>query len=105
MATASSDKDAKPETAAKDLEAEIARLREDISQLTKHLASTGKTARQAAKGSAEQLRAQGEVAMEGIRTNAEDAERQLIEAVREKPLKALALAAGVGFLAAVLTRR
>ncbi|TKT75310.1 DUF883 family protein [Aquamicrobium sp. LC103] len=92
-----------------DLEADIARLRADVAQLAKQLAATGEhsvaAARKAASEGAEQLRVKGEAAMEAVRSNANDIEKQVTDAVREKPITALAVAAGIGFFFALLTRR
>jgi ElaB/YqjD/DUF883 family membrane-anchored ribosome-binding protein len=112
MATAS-EKTAKNENGAnrsvEDLETEIAALRADIAKLTEDLAALGKasinTARRAASQGAEQLRSQGEAAIADLKANAADFEAQLVEAVREKPVTALAIAAGVGFLFALIARR
>jgi ElaB/YqjD/DUF883 family membrane-anchored ribosome-binding protein len=110
MATAPIGKTPKNEARApEDLEAEIARLREDVARLTKQLSATGEhslsAAKRAAAEGAEQLRVKGEAAMDTLRANADDVEQQLTEAVREKPITALAIAAGVGFFFALLTRR
>jgi ElaB/YqjD/DUF883 family membrane-anchored ribosome-binding protein len=51
------------------------------------------------------LRTQGEAAIEGLRSNANDIQEQVIATVREKPVTSLAIAAGVGFLFALLSRR
>lgn len=92
-----------------DLEAEITRLREDVARLTEQLARTGEhsysAARRAASEGAEHLRATGEAAAAAIRSNANDVERQVVEAVREKPLTALAIAAGIGCLLGLMSRR
>lgn len=92
-----------------DLEADIKQLRADIDKLAKQLAKTGEhgygTARRAAAEGVEQLRAQGEAAMDSLRSNARDLEEQVIANVREKPVTSLAIAAGVGFLFALLSRR
>lgn len=106
--------DAKPIPA--DLEAELARLREDVARLTEQLSRTGEqlgrtgehtisAARRAASHGAEQLRAKGEEAMDTLRSNAGDFERQVTDAVREKPITSLAIAAGIGFFFALLSRR
>lgn len=118
MATASSGKSGKDETKAfpADLEAELARLREDVAHLTEQLAKTGEqlgrtgehtlsAAKRAASEGAEQLRARGEEAVDALKSNAGDIERQVTDAVREKPLTSLAIAAGVGFFFALLSRR
>ena len=92
-----------------DLEADIRQLKADIEKLTKQLAKTGEhgygTARRAATEGVEQLRAQGEAAFDSLRGNAKDIEAQIVASVREKPVTSLAIAAGVGFLFALLARR
>lgn len=92
-----------------DLEADIQQLKADIEKLTEQLAKTSEhgygTARRAATEGVEQLRAQGEAAIEGLRANAKDIETQVLASVREKPVTALAIAAGVGFLFALAARR
>lgn len=112
MATASTGragKNSNGPTTPEDLEAEIARLRLDIARLTDQLATTGEhslaTAKRAASEGAEQLRVKGEAAVDALKSNATDVERQVTEAVREKPITALAIAAGVGFFFALVTRR
>lgn len=91
------------------LELEIARLREDVARLSEQLARTGEhtvsAARRAANEGAEQLRVKGEAAVDALKSNASDMERQVTDAVREKPLTSLAIAAGVGFFFALLSRR
>jgi ElaB/YqjD/DUF883 family membrane-anchored ribosome-binding protein len=92
-----------------DLEADIRQLKADIDKLTKQLAKTSEhgygTARRAASEGVEQLRAQGEAAFDNLRSNAKDIEAQMMASVREKPVTSLAIAAGVGFLFALLARR
>lgn len=92
-----------------DLEADVARLKADIAELTELLKRTGEhsygAARRAAAGGAETLRAQGEATVESLRAGANDIEAQLVQAVRDKPLTALSIAAGVGYLFALLNRR
>ncbi|MCX8567668.1 MULTISPECIES: DUF883 family protein [Hyphomicrobiales] len=94
---------------APDLEADIKQLKADIEALTKQLALTGEhgydAARRAASQGAEQLKVQGDAALESIGATARDLEDQLMAAVREKPVTSLAIAAGVGFLVALLARR
>ena len=91
------------------LEADIRQLRADIEKLTKQMAATGQhgygTAKRAAAEGVEQLRAQGEAAFDSLRSNARDIEDQLVAHVREKPVTSLAIAAGVGYLFALLSRR
>ncbi len=92
-----------------DLEADVKQLKADIEKLTKQLAATGQhgygTARRAAAEGVEQLRVQGEAAVESLRSNARDLEEQVVASVREKPVTSLAIAAGVGYLFALLSRR
>ena len=92
-----------------DLEAEVARLKADIAILREQLNATGEhsmsAARRAATEGAEQLRMKGEAAMDSLKSNADDIEQQVTAAVREKPITSLAIAAGVGFFLALLTRR
>ncbi|RUX07009.1 MULTISPECIES: DUF883 family protein [unclassified Mesorhizobium] len=108
MATAAS-KTANEARTNPDLEADIRQLKADIDKLTKQLAKTGEhgygTARRAAAEGVEQLRAQGEAAFDSLRGNARDIEAQMVASVREKPVTSLAIAAGVGFLFALLARR
>ncbi|TIT63223.1 MAG: DUF883 domain-containing protein [Mesorhizobium sp.] len=108
MATAAS-KTANEARTNPDLEADIRRLKADIDKLTKQLAKTGEhgygTARRAAAEGVEQLRVQGEAAFDSLRGNARDLEAQMVASVREKPVTSLAIAAGVGFLFALLARR
>ncbi len=108
MATASS-KTANDARSTSDLEADIRQLRTEIEKLAKQMARTGEhgygTARRAASEGVEQLRAQGEAAFDTIKANARDLEEQVIANVREKPVTSLAIAAGVGFLFALLSRR
>ena len=68
-----------------DLEADIEQLKADIAALVKQLQTTGEhsygTARRAATEGVEQLRAQGEAALAGIRTSADDMERQILSLI------------------------
>ena len=92
-----------------DMETEIAQLRADLAKVTAQLATVGEhsfgAARRAAIDGAESLRAQGEAAMDSLRGSARDLEGQVVGAVREKPVTALAIAAGVGFLFAMIASR
>ncbi|PSJ63421.1 DUF883 family protein [Kumtagia ephedrae] len=110
MATAAKAAEDIAEDAARpDLEADIRQLRQDIAKLAEQLTKTGQhsygTARRAAAEGAEQLRAQGEAAIQNLKSNARDLEDQLTTTVREKPITSLAIAAGVGYLLALLSRR
>ncbi|MBL8584929.1 MAG: DUF883 domain-containing protein [Rhizobiaceae bacterium] len=109
MATAKTDDVEKVAKTTTDLEADIQRLREDLSTLTKQLAAMGGhsygTAKRAAAEGVEQLRAQGEATIQNLKSNARDLEDQISASVREKPVTSLAIAAGVGFIFALLARR
>jgi ElaB/YqjD/DUF883 family membrane-anchored ribosome-binding protein len=108
MATAAG-KTATEDRANAELESDIRQLKADIEMLTKQLARTGEhgygAARRVATEGVEQLRVQGEAAFETLRGNARDIEAQLLANVREKPVTSLAIAAGAGFLFALLARR
>lgn len=92
-----------------DFEAQLATLREELAKVKAQLASSGArsadAARKAAASGAEHLKAQGEAAIDELRANARDMEQQIVATVREKPVTSLAIAAGVGFLFALLARR
>lgn len=92
-----------------DLEADIRQLKADLEKLARQMATTGEhgygTARRAAAIGAEQLRAQGEAKLEELRASAKDIEEQILSTVREKPVTSLAIAAGLGYLFALLARR
>lgn len=109
MAAAAAGKTGNGSKTATDLEADIKQLKSDIEKLTAQLATTGQhgygTARRAAAQGADQLKIQGEAAIEAMRANAKDVEEQLLATIREKPVTSLAIAAGVGFFAALLLRR
>src|SRR3954471_9603925 len=89
-----------------DLAADIEQLKADIANLTEQLRQTGQhsygAARRAAAEGVDQLRAQGEAAIENLKASANDLEQQISDSVREKPLTSLAIAAGVGYLFALL---
>ncbi|KFB08884.1 DUF883 family protein [Nitratireductor basaltis] len=75
----------------RDLESDIQRLRDDISQLTAHLKETGDNSIARATDAA--------------KAQVNSIERDLENRVREKPLHALAMAAGAGFFLAMMFRR
>lgn len=92
-----------------ELEADIRQLKADIEALTRQMQATGEhglgAARRAAALGTEQLKAQGEAKLEELRASAKDIEEQVLAHVREKPITSLAIAAGVGFLFALIARR
>jgi ElaB/YqjD/DUF883 family membrane-anchored ribosome-binding protein len=109
MATAAAGKAGNGANEAPNLEADIKQLKADLEKLAKQMAATGEhgygTAKRAAAFGAEQLRTQGEAKLDELRASAKDIEEQIMASVREKPLTSLAIAAGVGFLFALLARR
>jgi ElaB/YqjD/DUF883 family membrane-anchored ribosome-binding protein len=92
-----------------DLEADIRQLKADLEKLAKQMQQTGEhgygAAKRAAAFGADQLKAQGEAKFEELRASARDIEDQVLAHVREKPVTSLAIAAGVGFLFALIARR
>lgn len=91
------------------LEAEISLLKAELGALAKQFAKAGEhgvgTAKRAAALGVDQLRSQGEAALDNVRSSAKDVEEQLIAHVHEKPVTSLAIAAGIGYLFALLSRR
>jgi ElaB/YqjD/DUF883 family membrane-anchored ribosome-binding protein len=100
---------ARAEAANEDLARQIGILREELSKLSAEFdrsrQRSASAARQAATDGMESLRAQGEVAYERLREEAAELETQVMRRVREKPVTSLAIAAGIGFLLAILARR
>ncbi|MGB3500722.1 MAG: hypothetical protein WBA44_03800 [Mesorhizobium sp.] len=92
-----------------EMETQIETLKAEIAKLKAQAESSGERSFHALKNIAsdgiDQVRSQGEAAMQNLRDNAGDLEAQVIATVREKPVTSLAIAAGVGFLFALMTRR
>lgn len=92
-----------------DLQAQVAALKEDIAKITATLSKIGKDrakgAGRSAASSFETARLRGEETFEDLRSQARELEDQLTETVRENPLTTIAVAAGVGFLLALIARR
>ncbi|MCT7377429.1 DUF883 family protein [Chelativorans salis] len=92
-----------------DIEDDIRQLRADVGQLMTHLkemgGQTGPAARRAASDGLDQLRAQGEAAMENVKGSAEELGQGVSQMVRDRPFSSLLLAGGLGFLLALATRR
>lgn len=80
------------------LKADVERLRKDIDEL---IAQLGKTSQH----SYDTARRAAAAGMDQIKSQAQDLETQLVETVREKPVTSLAIAAGVGYFLALLSRR
>ena len=96
-------------TPTEDMEIQIRALKEEIAKLRAQISSSGGRSydaiRNIASDGAEQLRMQGEETIEGLRESARDIEAQMSAHVREKPVTSLAIAAGIGFLFALIARR
>lgn len=112
MATTSAKSTANEKNArvsSSDLESDVQQLRADMAQIVDHLKAmggqSGSAARKAAGDGLDQLRGQGEAALRNAKGNAQEFEHELARTVRDRPVTALALAAGAGFLLALVTRR
>jgi ElaB/YqjD/DUF883 family membrane-anchored ribosome-binding protein len=97
-AAASASSSANSPATGSDVQAEIANLRSDIAALTQTVASF----------SSGKIRQAGETSqqyMDTARETIANAEEDLEAYVRAKPLQSLAMAAGVGYVLALLSRR
>lgn len=81
-----------------DLTKQIERLRSDVAQITKTLGDL-------TKGQVTELRARGRAAAGDLADSARRAEHDAEDYIRDRPLQALAIAAGLGVLVGWLTRR
>jgi ElaB/YqjD/DUF883 family membrane-anchored ribosome-binding protein len=81
-----------------DLTKQIERLRSDVAQITKTLGDL-------TKGQVTELRARGRAAAEDLAGSARRVEHDAEDYIRDRPLQALAIAAGLGVLVGWLTRR
>jgi len=108
MALSSVSKDKQAPT-VEELEAQIAELKREIASLTKGIAAFGSAKVDDYKAGAEKLASDAIAAsvraMEDARDEAVSLERDFERHVRAKPLQSIGIAVGVGFLAALLTRR
>ncbi|MGB3867387.1 MAG: DUF883 domain-containing protein [Xanthobacteraceae bacterium] len=115
MATGDADK-----TVSDRFEKEIAGVKDDISVLTERISEalntfSGQATRKARRGYREARRninaalsdaqAQGSAAVEAAQEAAASIEETLENAIQERPIAAIALAAGLGFLIGVTWRR
>ncbi|WP_163269911.1 DUF883 family protein [Chelativorans alearense] len=95
--------------ATRDLEEDIRQLREDVARLTQHMRQasghSASVARHAASEGMEQMRQQGKTAIRSLKSGANDFEHELAETLRERPVTSLAIAVGVGYLLALMSRR
>ena len=100
---------AAPADKNEELQVQIARLKEEIAAIASTLKDIGtekvEGAKQSASGAYDDAVRRGEAAVDDVRRQIHDIEDQLSAAVREKPLTSLAIAAGVGYLLALMARR
>ncbi len=91
-----------------ELEAQVAQLQSDLKAITETLGKlTGEKVGEAkaiAKTEMRHLQAKGEQLISDAQDQAGEVEKQLKDTIREKPLTAVATAAGIGFIFALLTR-
>jgi ElaB/YqjD/DUF883 family membrane-anchored ribosome-binding protein len=91
-----------------ELEAQVKKLQDDLKSITETLGKlTGEKAGEARAVATTELRhlkQKGQDMIEEAQTQAEEVEKQLKDTIREKPLTAVATAAGIGFVLALLTR-
>lgn len=97
------------EVRATDVEAQIDQIRQDIASLTKTVAAygsgkAGKFVGQAEKASAD-LAKVSQSALKTVRDEMISAEKGLETHVRNKPIQSIGIAAGIGFLIALMARR
>lgn len=92
-----------------DLEAQVADLRKEIAALTKNIAAFGSAKMSDYKAGADRLASDAVEAslnaLSSARAEAVSLEESFEEQVRARPLQSIGIAVGVGFLAALLTRR
>jgi len=93
---------------ADSLEGQVAQLQQDLKSITTTLGRMGHTAgdelKSSARARADDLAARGQSAFESAQDEFGAVERQIKDAIREKPLTAVAGAIAIGFLIAVITR-
>jgi ElaB/YqjD/DUF883 family membrane-anchored ribosome-binding protein len=91
------------------LEEQLARIKADITELASTLASIGSRrihgARSGADGRIGDMTQSAEKALEDLREQLRTVERDVSAKVQEKPLQTLGVAAGIGFLLALIMRR
>jgi len=92
-----------------DIEAQLQQLREDISSLAKTVGAVGSSTASEVKGKARRAASDATDAsmqmVEAAREQAISFERDLEARIRKTPIQSIAIAAGVGFVFALLSRR
>lgn len=93
----------------KDIEVQLNQLREDIAALAKTVAAVGNEKASEVKGKARRAAADATDAsyqmVEAAKDQAISLERDLERQIRANPIQSVAIAAGVGFIFALLSRR
>lgn len=91
------------------IEEQLARIKADLTELASTLQAIGSRRVSDARSQADQrvgeLSRAAEEGIEDLRRQLRTIERDLSEKVQEKPLQTLGIAAGVGFLLALVMRR
>jgi ElaB/YqjD/DUF883 family membrane-anchored ribosome-binding protein len=108
-ATATKRRNGKTQPTPAEVETQISKLRSDISSLASSVAEYGSQTLESAKSQAGALShdaaAASETALAELRNQLDAIESDLRSRVREKPLQAIGIAAGLGFLIALMMRR
>jgi len=95
-------REAELETQISQLQSDLKAIGETLSRLTGEKVSEAKSV---AKAEARHLQQQAQTVIDDVQVQAGEMEDQLKRTIREKPLTAVAAAAGIGFVVALLTRR
>ncbi|PLW77346.1 DUF883 family protein [Cohaesibacter celericrescens] len=92
-----------------ELDGQVLQIRDDIASLTKMLSNGGASKADElsnqAKQTAQAMAEKSQEAIKALNTEAGELEAKLMLQVRKKPLAALGIAVGAGFLAAMLVRK
>lgn len=95
-------------TREQELEAQVAQLQSDLKDISDTLRKLTEQkvgeARSLAATEFKQIKARGQDFIDEAQDQFSDAEKQLKDTIREKPLTAVASALGIGFVLALLTR-
>lgn len=98
-----------PQRDLDDLNAQIATLKQDVSNLTRTLGDLGVSSKEAAKAGARkkagEVRDAGEAQWNAARDQAEQYGQYAADTVRQQPAASMAVAVGVGFVLGMLTSR
>lgn len=96
-------------SSSKDIEAQLQQLRDDIATLARSVASAGNDKASEYRGKVRRATSDAADAslqmVEAAREQALSLEKDLERQIRTNPIQAVAIAAGVGFLLALMARR